>query len=100
MAREALELGIYSMALGTESKPESLGDLRTCISLGGGARYCNHLPLEPKISPECEKKKKHVVHFGLFFFFLFLQIRVFGFQVVSELYKKKSLSGTGEGMLA
>lgn len=100
MAREALELGIYSMALGTESKPESLGDRRTCISLGGEARYFDHLPLEPKISPECEKKKKHVVHFGLFFFFLFLQIRVFGFQVVSELYKKKSLSGTGEGMLA
>lgn len=62
---ETLELGIYLITVGTESKQESPRDQRTFISLSGEICYFNHLLFEPKISLEWEKRKKCVVHFTL-----------------------------------
>lgn len=62
---ETLELGIYLITVGTESKQKSPRDQRTFISLSGEICYFNHLLFEPKISPEWEKRKKCVVHFTL-----------------------------------
>lgn len=50
--RETLELGIYLIAPGTESKQDSLRDQRTFILLSGEICYFNHLLFEPKISLE------------------------------------------------
>lgn len=100
MAREALELGIYSMALGTESKPVS-GRSKDLYLTRWRSPLLQSLTAGAKNIPGVREEEETCCPFwSFFFFFLFLQIRVFGFQVVSELYKKKSLSGTGEGMLA
>lgn len=62
---ETLELGIYLITVGTESKQESPRDQRTFISLGGEICYFNHLLFEPEISLDWEKRRKYVVHFTL-----------------------------------
>lgn len=91
---ETLELRMYLITVGTESKRESPRDQRTFISLGGEICYFNHLLFEPKISPEWEKRKKCVVHFTLDDESKGLLFRRF---LSSEFYKVKKKNVIGKG---